>query len=138
MSELIHWFRKPDSIRQKVDHQLKGTFHPSTVGGPATIMALMNDAQNHNLPALLSVLERLTEEELVQLNHVIVARLRLMQQIRSHDQMMNFRIGQAVHFTTDTGQVIRGIIKSHNRKSVTVLSDAQVAWRVAPALLHAD
>ena len=101
-------------------------------------MALMNDAQNHNLPALLSVLERLTEEELVQLNHVIVARLRLMQQIRSHDQMMNFRIGHAVHFTTDTGQVIRGIIKSHNRKSVTVLSDAQVAWRVAPALLHAD
>jgi hypothetical protein len=98
----------------------------------------MSDSNRSNLPALVSVLERLTEEELVQLNHVIVARLRLIQQIRSHGQMMNFRIGQAVHFTTATGEVIRGIIKSHNRKSVTVLSDAHVAWRVAPGLLQAD
>jgi len=110
----------------------------STASGPATIIALMNASDPPNLPALLSVLERLTEEELVQLNHVIVARLRLMQQIRSHGQMMNFRIGQAVHFTTAAGQVIRGVVKSHNRKSVTVLSDAQVAWRVAPGFLQAD
>jgi hypothetical protein len=101
-------------------------------------MALMSASDQPHLPALLSVLDRLTEEELAQLNHVIVARLRLMQQIRSHDQMMNFRIGQAVHFTTATGHAIRGIVKSHNRKSVTVLSDAQVAWRVAPGLLQAE
>ena len=98
----------------------------------------MSDAEDTDLPAVLSVLDRLTEEELVQLNHVIVARLRLMQQIRSHNQMMNFRIGQAVRFTTVTGQVIRGRIKSLNRKSVTVFSDTSGTWRVAPALLQPD
>jgi hypothetical protein len=111
---------------------------PSTAGGPATIMPLMNDTEPSDLPAVLSVLDCLTEEELVQLNHVIVARLRLLQQIRSHNQMMNFRIGQTVRFTAATGAVIRGVIKSLNRKSVTVLTDAQVAWRVSPALLEPD
>ena len=97
---------------------------------------MMNAGELPNLPRVLSVLDLLTEEELVQLNHVIIARLRLMQQIRSHGQMMNFRIGQRVHFTSADGQLIRGIVKSHNRKSVTVLTETQLAWRVSPGLLR--
>ena len=44
----------------------------------------MDATSENNLPAVLSVLDRLTEDELVQLNHVVVQRLRLMRQIRSH------------------------------------------------------
>jgi len=98
----------------------------------------MSDSESSNLPVLLSALDRLTEEELVQLNHVIVARLRLMDQVRSHKQMVKFRIGQTVRFTTADGRLIRGVIKSLNRKSVTILGNNQVIWRVAPALLEAD
>ena len=98
----------------------------------------MTAGASDNLPKVLSVLDLLTEDELVQLNHVIVARLRLMQQIRSHGQMMNFRIGQAVRFATSDGRAIRGIVKSHNRKSVTVISDDGLQWRVSPTLLRAE
>jgi hypothetical protein len=98
----------------------------------------MSQTDPCNLPALVSVLDRLTEEELVQLNHVIVARLRLMQQIRTHGQMMNFRIGQAVRFADASGQLVRGVVKSHNRKSVTILTDCGCQWRVSPHLIQAD
>ena len=91
-----------------------------------------------NLPKVLSVLEMLTEDELHQLNRVIVERLRLMQQIRAHGQMMNLRLGQRVHFSSHAGEIIRGTIARHNRKSVTVITDTGQRWTVAPALLHAD
>jgi hypothetical protein len=91
-----------------------------------------------NLPKVLSVLDLLTEEELVQLNHVIVARIRLMQQIRSHGQMMNFRLGQRVRFTSSSGQLVRGVITRHNRKSVTLIADDGMQWRVSPGMLQAD
>ncbi|MGH8175362.1 MAG: hypothetical protein ACREV5_03755 [Steroidobacter sp.] len=89
-----------------------------------------------NLPRILSVLDLLTEEELVQLNHIIVQRLRLMQQIRAHGQMVNFHVGQSVRFTSSAGQVVRGVISRHNRKSVTVVTSEGAQWRVAPGLLQ--
>jgi hypothetical protein len=98
----------------------------------------MADDDTDSLPRVLSVLDLLTEEELVQLNHVIVARLRLMQQIKAHGTMMNFRIGQRVRFTTATGQVVRGTVARHNRKSVSLVTETGHQWRVSPALLQAD
>jgi hypothetical protein len=91
---------------------------------------------NENLPKVLSVLELLTEEELTQLNHIVVARLRLMQQIRAHGQMMNFRVGQRVSFKNTAGQPVHGVVTRHNRKSVTILTDCGHEWRVAPSLLQ--
>ncbi|MGD0464312.1 MAG: hypothetical protein ABSB74_17655 [Tepidisphaeraceae bacterium] len=96
----------------------------------------MNATSDGNLPTVLSVLDRLTEEELVQLNHVVIERLRLIQQIRSHGQMMNFRLGQRVQFKNASGQIIRGVITRYNRKSVTIVADDAVQWRVAPGLLQ--
>ncbi|HEX4056257.1 MAG TPA: hypothetical protein VHX86_18505 [Tepidisphaeraceae bacterium] len=96
----------------------------------------MSETSGVNLPRVLSVLDRLTEEELVQLNHVVIERLRLMQQIRSHGQMMNFRLGQRVQFNNASGQIVRGVITRHNRKSVTLVTDEGIQWRVAPGLLQ--
>ncbi|HXT38623.1 MAG TPA: hypothetical protein VN887_01230 [Candidatus Angelobacter sp.] len=90
------------------------------------------------LPRVLSVLDLLTEEELVELNHRIVQRLRLMQEIRAHGNMMNFRIGQRVRFINPAGEVIRGVLTRHNRKSVTVVTDTGHQWRVSPSMLEAD
>jgi hypothetical protein len=90
----------------------------------------------NNLPKLLSALELLTEEELLQLNHVIVQRLRLMQQIRAHGQMATLRIGQQVTFTDSTGRQIRGVLALHNRKSVTVVTPDGHQWRVSPEFVR--
>jgi hypothetical protein len=95
-------------------------------------------SQSENLPRVLSVLELLTEEELYQLNQIVIRRLRLMQQIRAHGQMMNLRLGQRVQFNSNAGALIRGTIARHNRKSVTVVTDSGEKWTVAPALLKAD
>ena len=61
-----------------------------------------------------------------------------MQEIRAHGNMMNFRIGQQVRFTNPTGQVVRGVLTRHNRKSVTVVTDTGHQWRVSPVLLEGD
>lgn len=91
-----------------------------------------------NLPRVLSVLDLLTEEELNELNHRIVQRLRLMQQIRAHGDMINFRLGQRVRFTSSGGELVRGTLTKHNRKSVTVLTDTGLQWRVSPSLIQPD
>ncbi len=98
----------------------------------------MATSEGENLPRVLAVLDLLTEEELQQLNHVVVARLRLMQQIKAHGAMMNLRLGQRVRFTNSAGQVVRGVVTRHNRKSVTLVTDAGQQWRVAPDLLQGE
>jgi hypothetical protein len=109
---------------------------PSTAARLQTIIQPMSQSIDANLPKVLSVLDRLTEEELVQLNHVVIERLRLIQQIRSHGQMMNFRLGQRVQFNNASGQMLRGVITRYNRKSVTVIADDGIQWRIAPGLLQ--
>jgi hypothetical protein len=91
----------------------------------------------NGLPRILSVLELLTEEELVQLNHVVVQRIRLMQQIRAHNEMTRLRIGQIVTFTDSAGQLLRGTIARHNRKSVTIVTQCGQQWRVSPQFVQA-
>jgi hypothetical protein len=76
--------------------------------------------------------------ELVQLNHVIIARLNMMQQLRAHSAMTNFRVGQRVKFTTSDGRIIRGVLSRYNRKSVTLVTQDGAQWRVAPTLLEVD
>lgn len=95
----------------------------------------MSATDGHKLPRVLSVLDQLTEDELVQLNRLVVARLRLMQEIRAHGRMMDFRLGQPVEFTDASGRPVRGVVARHNRKSVTVVTADGMQWRVSPALL---
>jgi hypothetical protein len=47
--------------------------------------------------------DHLAEAELVDLNHRIVQRLRLMTQVHAHKAMLEFRIGDWVTFEPDAG-----------------------------------
>ncbi|MDE2580230.1 MAG: hypothetical protein KGL52_01210 [Rhodospirillales bacterium] len=82
-------------------------------------------------------IDRLTEAELIALNHRIVARLRLLGQVRAHAAMLDFRIGDRVAFQPDGRGVIHGTLIRYNRKTVTVITDDGQHWNVAPGLLHA-
>ena len=80
-------------------------------------------------------IDSLSEEELVELNHKVVARLRFLHQMRSHSAMLDFRIGERVKFHPDGGAVVFGILTRYNKKTVTVVTDAGENWNVAPGLL---
>ncbi len=79
-------------------------------------------------------IDLLSEDELRDLHHRIVERLRMIQQLRTHGVMMQFSIGDRVSFTSD-GREMSGIITRYNRKTVTVIVDGGHHWTVSPGLL---
>jgi hypothetical protein len=80
-------------------------------------------------------IDRLTEAELVDLNHRIVARLRLLAQMRAHADMLEFRIGDRVAFGSPGQSRVEGMLTRYNKKTVTVVSDDGRQWNVSPSLL---
>ena len=81
-------------------------------------------------------IDKLTEAELIDLNHRIVERLRFMQQARAHATMLRFSIGDRVSFEPDIRGPVSGVIIRYNKKSVSVLTDDGQRWTVAPGLLR--
>jgi hypothetical protein len=81
-------------------------------------------------------IDKLSEEELVDLNHRIVERLRFLSQMRAHSKMLNFRIGERVTFHPEGRPVLAGVITRYNKKILTVITDSGQHWNVAPGLLR--
>jgi hypothetical protein len=61
-------------------------------------------------------IEGLSQEELVDLNHRIVERLRFLAHARAHASMLEFRIGDRVTFTPEGQPPVVGILTKYNRK----------------------
>ncbi|MPZ77676.1 MAG: hypothetical protein GEU77_14250 [Deltaproteobacteria bacterium] len=81
-------------------------------------------------------IDKLTEAELVDLNHRIVERLRFLSQMRAHSQMLDYKIGEGVTFHPDGHPPLVGIVTRYNRKTVTVITNGGQRWNVAPGLLR--
>ena len=81
-------------------------------------------------------IDGLSLEELHQLNHRVVERIKMLQAMRAHVDMMAFNLGTKVSFDTDEGRVIGTLVK-YNRKTVNVLADDGRQYRVTPGLLSA-
>jgi hypothetical protein len=81
-------------------------------------------------------IDHLTEAELVDLNNRIVERLRFLSQMRSHKQMLEFRIGDRVAFQPPGQPLLTGVITRYNKKTVTVVTDGGGRWNVAPSFLQ--
>lgn len=80
-------------------------------------------------------IDSLSEKELVELNHKIVARLRFLHQMRSHAEMLDFRIGEKVRFRPPGRNELIGTLTRYNKKSVTVITEDGQHWNVAPSFL---
>jgi hypothetical protein len=80
-------------------------------------------------------IDRLTEAELVDLNNRVVERLRFLNQMRAHGQMLQFRIGDRVSFQPEGQPIVVGMLTRYNRRTVTVITDSGQRWNVAPKLL---
>lgn len=81
-------------------------------------------------------IDKLSEAELIDLNHRVVERLRFLSQMRAHSQMLDFKIGERVTFHPDGHPLLVGMVTRYNRKTVTVITDAGQHWNVAPGLLR--
>jgi hypothetical protein len=80
-------------------------------------------------------IDGLSEEELVKLNHRIVARLRFLSAARSHQAMMGFRIGERVKFHPDGRGELLGVVTRYNKKTLTVITDSGEHWTIPPRML---
>jgi hypothetical protein len=101
--------------------------HPLRIAGAAR-----EQAEPERLPIDI---DGLTEAELIDLNRRIVERLRMLQQLRAHRNMLQFSVGQRVRFRANA-RTVEGTLTRYNRKTVTVLTDAGEHWNVAPSLLE--
>jgi hypothetical protein len=81
-------------------------------------------------------IDKLSEEELIDLNHRIIERLRFLSQMRAHSKMLDFRIGDRVTFQPEGRPPVIGMLTRYNKKTVTVITDSGQHWNVAPGLLR--
>ena len=80
-------------------------------------------------------IDKLSEEELLDLNHRIVERLKFLDSLHVHQAMMNFSIGSKVQFEPPGKDLVVGTIAKFNKKTVVVISDSGTKWKVSPHLL---
>ena len=81
-------------------------------------------------------IDKLTEGELIDLNHRIVARLRFLRQLETHVTMLEFRIGGRVRFHPEGRPSVTGMVTRYNRKTVSIVTDDGQRWNVSPQLLE--
>lgn len=81
-------------------------------------------------------IDRLTEAELIDLNNRVVERLRFLNHMRAHGQMLQFKIGDRVSFRPEGQPIVVGMLTRYNRRTVTVITDSGQRWNVTPALLR--
>jgi hypothetical protein len=81
-------------------------------------------------------IDELTENELVDLNYRIVERLKFLDSMRAHAEMLEFSIGEKVCFRSNARETVVGILAKYNKKTVTVITDDGQKWNVSPHLLE--
>jgi hypothetical protein len=81
-------------------------------------------------------IDKLSEEELIDLNNRVVERLRFLSQMRAHSEMLDFKIGDRVAFQPAGHPRLVGMLTRYNKKTVTVITDTGQHWNVAPGLLR--
>ena len=81
-------------------------------------------------------IDSLSYDELVQLNHKIVERLKFLYSMHTHKEMMRFSPGDQVCFETPGRGKQFGTLVKYNKKTVTVITESGQKWNVSPNLLR--
>ena len=81
-------------------------------------------------------IDKLSEKELIDLNNRIVERLRFLDSMKTHSEMMDFSIGDKVSFRPRGRERITGTLIKYNKKTVSVLTEDGRKWNVSPYLLE--
>jgi hypothetical protein len=107
-----------------------------TLGGRVNVANNGSDVYSKAEAVVRIDIDKLSEEELIDLNNRIVERLRFLNQMRAHSQMLDFKIGDRVTFQPEGRPLLDGMLTRYNRKTVTVITDNGQHWNVSPGLLR--
>ena len=80
-------------------------------------------------------IDTLKYDELVELNQKIVERLKFLDSMHTHKEMMQFSPGDQVCFEAPGRDKQFGTLVKYNQKTVTVISESGQKWNVSPHLL---
>ena len=80
-------------------------------------------------------IDSLTYDELVELNQKIIARLKFLDTMHAHKEMMQFNPGDQVCFEPPGRGTLFGTLVKYNKKTVTVITESGQKWNVSPHLL---
>ena len=80
-------------------------------------------------------IDSLSYDQLVELNQKIVARLKFLDSMHAHKEMMQFSIGDQVCFEPPGRGKLYGALVKYNKKTVTIITDSGQKWNVSPHLL---
>ena len=81
-------------------------------------------------------IDSLSYDELVELNHKIVERLKFLDSMHTHKEMMRFSPGDQVCFEAPGRDKQFGTLVKYNKKTVTVITESGQKWNVSPHLLR--
>ena len=81
-------------------------------------------------------IDSMSYDELVALNHKIVERLKFLDSIHTHKEMMQFSPGDQVCFEPSGRDKQFGTMVKYNQKTVTVITESGQKWNVSPYLLR--
>ncbi|NOY17291.1 MAG: hypothetical protein GXP23_10260 [Gammaproteobacteria bacterium] len=80
-------------------------------------------------------IDNLTEDELIELNHKIVERLKFLETMHTHNEMMQFNPGEQVAFEPPGRKRQIGTLVKFNKKTVTITTENRQKWNVSPGLI---
>ena len=80
-------------------------------------------------------IDSLSYDELVELNYKIVERLKFLDSMHTHKEMMQFSPGDQVSFEAPGRNKQFGTLVKYNKKTVTVITESGQKWNVSPHLL---
>lgn len=81
-------------------------------------------------------IDELSEDELIELNHRVVERLKFLESFHTHNEMMEFTPGEKVSFESPgKGRQIGTLVK-FNKKTVTVITESGQKWNISPHFLN--
>lgn len=80
-------------------------------------------------------IDTLSREELVELNDRVIERLKYLHTVHAQQAMMTLNIGSQVSFDSPRHGRVFGTVIKFNRKTVVVLTEDRVQWRIPPDIL---
>lgn len=80
-------------------------------------------------------IDTLSREELVELNDRVIERLKYLDMVHAQQAMMTLNIGSQVSFDSPRHGRVFGTVIKFNRKTVVVLTEDRVQWRIPPDIL---
>jgi hypothetical protein len=81
-------------------------------------------------------IDSMSYDELVELNHKIVEKLKFLDSMHTHKKMMQFSPGDQVCFEPSGRGKQFGTLVKYNQKTVTVITESGQRWNVSPNLLR--